>query len=81
MGTVRFGVCGWDYKDWQGPLYPAPLPRGFRALPLLARFLDFKYADYAAGSTMRHRNISPGNRNIGTRNRNRSQQMTTFSNI
>ncbi|MFN0060586.1 MAG: DUF72 domain-containing protein [Planctomycetota bacterium] len=41
IARPRFGVCGWDYKDWRGPLYPQPLPRDFRALPLLARFLDF----------------------------------------
>lgn len=41
QGRARFGVCGWDYRDWRGPLYPDPLPAGFRGLPLLARFLDF----------------------------------------
>lgn len=40
-GGARFGVCGWDYRDWRGPLYPDPPPTGFRALPLLARFLDY----------------------------------------
>jgi len=40
-GETRFGVCGWDYRDWRGPLYPDPLPSGFRALPLLACFLDY----------------------------------------
>lgn len=39
--VVRFGVSGWDYRDWFGPLYPKPAPKGFRALPLLAQFLDF----------------------------------------
>ncbi|MFQ5653607.1 MAG: DUF72 domain-containing protein [Planctomycetota bacterium] len=39
--TLLFGVCGWDYRDWAGPLYPRPLPAGYRPLPLLARFLDF----------------------------------------
>ncbi|MEE8142526.1 MAG: DUF72 domain-containing protein [Planctomycetota bacterium] len=38
---LLFGVSGWDYVDWRGPLYPTRPPRGFRALPLLARFLDF----------------------------------------
>lgn len=37
---LRFGVCGWDFADWDGPLYPKPRPRGYRALPLLATFLD-----------------------------------------
>lgn len=40
-GGARFGVSGWDYPDWRGPIYPPVPPRGFRALPLLARFLDF----------------------------------------
>ena len=40
-GQVLYGVSGWDYRDWYGPLYPPTNPRGFRPLPLLARFLDF----------------------------------------
>lgn len=40
-GVAKFGVSGWDYADWRGPLYPTPLPRGFRALPLLSRFTQF----------------------------------------
>ena len=40
-GQARFGVSGWDYADWRGPLYPPTPPRGFRALPLLARFTQF----------------------------------------
>ncbi len=40
-GEAKFGVSGWDYADWRGPLYPSPLPKGFRALPLLARFTRF----------------------------------------
>lgn len=38
---LRFGVCGWDFADWDGPLYPKPRPKGYRALPFLATFLDF----------------------------------------
>ncbi len=38
---VRFGVSGWDYKDWRGPLYPSKLPKAFRGLSFLSRFLDF----------------------------------------
>ncbi len=37
---VCFGVCGWDYRDWYGPLYSEPKGK-FRPLPLLAEFLDF----------------------------------------
>lgn len=40
-GEVLFGVSGWDYRDWYGPIYPAGSPRHYRPLPLLARFLDF----------------------------------------
>ncbi|MHC4936138.1 MAG: DUF72 domain-containing protein [Planctomycetota bacterium] len=40
-GIARFGLCGWDYEDWRGPLYPESLPPDFRALPLLARFTQF----------------------------------------
>lgn len=39
--ALRIGVSGWDYPDWHGPLYPEKTPRTFRALPTLARFLDF----------------------------------------
>ncbi|MGE3163703.1 MAG: DUF72 domain-containing protein [Planctomycetota bacterium] len=38
---VRFGISGWDYRDWRGPVYPTPTPRGFRPLRLLSQFLDF----------------------------------------
>lgn len=41
MSRLLVGVSGWDYRDWRGPLYPTHPPRDFRALPLLARFLDF----------------------------------------
>jgi uncharacterized protein YecE (DUF72 family) len=37
---IRFGVAGWDYNDWWGPVYPVPRPRGFDALGYLARFVD-----------------------------------------
>jgi uncharacterized protein YecE (DUF72 family) len=37
---IRFGVAGWDYKDWWGPVYPVPRPRGFDPLGFLARFID-----------------------------------------
>ncbi|MEM7264150.1 MAG: DUF72 domain-containing protein, partial [Planctomycetota bacterium] len=37
----RFGVCGWDYADWRGPIYPERASRNFRGLPLLAQFTDF----------------------------------------
>jgi len=41
LAGARFGVSGFDYRDWRGPLYPDPMPSDFRPLALLARFLDF----------------------------------------
>ncbi len=37
---IRFGVAGWDYKDWWGPVYPATRPQGFDPLAYLARYFD-----------------------------------------
>lgn len=37
---VRFGVAGWDYKDWWGPVYPPTKPKGFDPLAYLTRFFD-----------------------------------------
>ncbi|HEX9727514.1 MAG TPA: DUF72 domain-containing protein [Gemmatimonadales bacterium] len=37
---IRFGVAGWDYKDWWGPVYPIPKSKGFDPLSYLARFYD-----------------------------------------
>src|SRR3990172_7446100 len=37
---IRYGVAGWDYKDWWGPVYPAPKPRGFDPLAYLAGYFD-----------------------------------------
>ena len=37
---IRFGVAGWDYKDWWGPVYPASRPRGFDSLAYLAGYFD-----------------------------------------
>lgn len=37
---IRFGVAGWDYKDWWGPVYPAARPRGFDPLSYLSRYFD-----------------------------------------
>jgi uncharacterized protein YecE (DUF72 family) len=37
---IRFGVAGWDYPDWWGPVYPATRPRGFDPLAYLARYVD-----------------------------------------
>ena len=37
---ILFGVAGWSYADWEGRVYPRRKPRGFHALPYLARYLD-----------------------------------------
>ena len=37
---VLVGVAGWSYDDWAGTVYPKPRPKGFHALPYLARYLD-----------------------------------------
>lgn len=37
---IRFGVAGWDYKDWWGPVYPAVRPRGFDPLSYLSHYFD-----------------------------------------
>ena len=50
---IRFGVAGWDYKDWWGPVYPASRPHGFDPLVYLSRFFDMVEINstyYGAGS-------------------------------
>jgi uncharacterized protein YecE (DUF72 family) len=39
---IRFGVAGWDYDDWWGPVYPADRKgkRSFDPLDYLARYFD-----------------------------------------
>lgn len=37
---IRVGVAGWDYPDWAGIVYPAPLPRGFDRLAFLSEYFD-----------------------------------------
>jgi uncharacterized protein YecE (DUF72 family) len=37
---IRVGIAGWSYADWEGPVYPKPLPRGFDAVSFLGRFVD-----------------------------------------
>jgi len=39
---IRFGVAGWDYDDWYGPVYPADRKgkRSFDPLAYLARYFD-----------------------------------------
>ncbi len=40
MTKYFVGPAGWSYEDWEGIVYPAPKPRGFHALPLLAGLVD-----------------------------------------
>lgn len=37
---IRIGTAGFSYKDWEGPVYPAPTPRDFDRLAYLAGFFD-----------------------------------------
>lgn len=37
---IRVGPAGWSYADWEGRVYPRRKPRGFHALPFLARYVD-----------------------------------------
>ena len=37
---IRVGTAGWNYKDWEGIVYPKPRPRGFDDLEYLARYFD-----------------------------------------
>jgi uncharacterized protein YecE (DUF72 family) len=37
---IRFGPAGFQYKDWEGIVYPAPKPKGFDQLAYLASYFD-----------------------------------------
>ncbi len=37
---LRIGPAGWNYKDWNGVVYPQPRPHGFSELAFLARYFD-----------------------------------------
>lgn len=37
---IRIGTAGWQYRDWEGIVYPKPRPRGFDPLAYLASFFD-----------------------------------------
>ncbi len=37
---IRVGPAGWDYRDWEGIVYPAPRPRGFDRLGFIAGLFD-----------------------------------------
>ncbi len=35
---IRIGPAGWKYKDWEGLVYPKPVPRGFNELAYIATY-------------------------------------------
>jgi uncharacterized protein YecE (DUF72 family) len=36
--VIRVGTAGWNYKDWNGIVYPKPRPKGFDELAYLAAY-------------------------------------------
>lgn len=36
-----FGPAGWSYDDWEGTVYPSPVPRGFNHLAFIGERFDF----------------------------------------
>lgn len=38
--SLRVGPAGWNYKDWEGTVYPAGLGRSFDALAFVADYFD-----------------------------------------
>jgi len=38
--VIRVGPAGWNYKDWEGIVYPKPRPRGFDQLAYLSSYFD-----------------------------------------
>jgi uncharacterized protein YecE (DUF72 family) len=37
---IRVGTAGWLYADWNGVLYPKPMPRGVDRLSYMTRYFD-----------------------------------------
>lgn len=37
---IRFGPAGFQYKDWEGIVYPLPKPKGFDQLAYIANYFD-----------------------------------------
>ena len=37
---IRYGPAGFQYKDWEGVVYPDPRPKGFDPLAYLASYFD-----------------------------------------
>ena len=38
--SIRVGLAGWSYDDWNGIVYPSPHPRDFHEVTFLAQFFD-----------------------------------------
>lgn len=38
--TIRVGPAGWVYDDWNGIVYPKPMPKGVDRLTYIARYFD-----------------------------------------
>jgi uncharacterized protein YecE (DUF72 family) len=36
--VIRIGPAGWKYKEWEGLVYPQPVPRGFDPLSYIAEY-------------------------------------------
>ena len=39
--SILFGPAGWHYADWEGHVFPAPIPPGFSRLAFVAAGFDF----------------------------------------
>ncbi len=37
---LRIGTAGWNYKDWNGIVYPSPRQKGFDELEYLSRYFS-----------------------------------------
>ncbi len=38
--SIKIGIAGWSYSDWEGIVYPRPAPHGFHALEYMSQFFD-----------------------------------------
>jgi uncharacterized protein YecE (DUF72 family) len=38
--VIRVGPAGWNYRDWNGIVYPKPKPRGFDELTYISEYFD-----------------------------------------
>jgi uncharacterized protein YecE (DUF72 family) len=38
--VIRVGTAGWNYRDWNGIVYPKPKPRGFDELTYISGYFD-----------------------------------------